>query len=327
MDNLTINDAIIRLKSQYHMLNFQYHDCTINGKIEKIYYWPGLDNEDVLVCSHQCNGVKETFHHHDFFFFNYTWEGEYNSLSQTYNHFVTIRKNELYAGQPWAGHALLAPDDQQTTIIGVLIKKETFFNLFLPLLSSYPKIFHFFANPVTYKFSEEYLHFKIEDHTAIRSTLEKMILEYASPRENSQPLLLSLALTLVLQIAKQLSVSEAYTTNLPKQCLYYIQAHLNNVSLKILSTEFSYTPGYISSILYKTYGKSFSNILVEQRMKRALTLLTSTNLTVEQIASFVGYSDKSNFHKTFKKFYGQSPRNYLSSPPINSSSHKSEKHI
>lgn len=315
MDISEVNRGIKKLKMQYKELNFKYHDCVINNKIEKIYYWPGPKDEEILVCSHQCNGVKELFHRHDFFFFNYTWDGQYDTFSQKYDNFLTIRKNELYAGQPWAGHALLVHDDQDTTIIGVLIKKETFFHLFLPLLSPYPKLFHFFADPVAKAFSEEYLHFKLTDDTAIRSILEMMILEYAFPKPDSQSLLLSLGLTFIMQIARQYDAVTPPGTKQPpslsEECFYYINTHLDTVTLKDLSAEFSYHPGYISALLTKTYGKSFSKLLLEQRMKRALNLLTYTTFTIDQIATLVGYNDKSNFHKAFKKYYGKSPRNFL----------------
>ena len=58
---------------------------------------------------HQCGGEQEPFHHHDFFYFNFTYKGEYDSLSYKYDNRITIRVGELYAGQPFAGHAPLRP--------------------------------------------------------------------------------------------------------------------------------------------------------------------------------------------------------------------------
>ena len=78
----------------------------------------------------------------------------------------------------------------------------------------------------------------------------------------------------------------------------------------------SYHPNYISTLLHREVGKSFSEILLEQRMERAVCLLRGTNLPVEEIASMLGYSNSSNFYKAFRKYYHQSPREFVSSAPI-----------
>ena len=71
-------------------------------------------------------GHQELFHRHDFFYSNYTYQGEYDSISFKYDHRITVRCGELYAGQPFAGHAICVHDDKETVIIGVLIKRDTF---------------------------------------------------------------------------------------------------------------------------------------------------------------------------------------------------------
>ena len=46
-------------------------------------------------------------------------------------------------------------------------------------------------------------------------------------------------------------------------------------------------------------------------MDRAVILLKGTDLSVEEIAAMLGYSDTSNFYKAFRDFYGKTPREYL----------------
>ncbi|MCD8332355.1 MAG: helix-turn-helix transcriptional regulator, partial [Oscillospiraceae bacterium] len=73
---------------------------------------------------------------------------------------------------------------------------------------------------------------------------------------------------------------------------------------------FSYHPNYISTLLPKQIGKTFSQLLLEQRMERAAALLRGTALPVSQIAELLGYSNSSNFYKAFRAYYGVSPREY-----------------
>ncbi len=42
---------------------------------------------------------------------------------------------------------------------------------------------------------------------------------------------------------------------------------------KDIAKHFSYHPNYISTLLHRETGKSFSKILLEQRMERAVSLL------------------------------------------------------
>ena len=93
-----VEDAIGALKLEYPTLDFSYRDFPLGEPGEKMFTWPGPPDEDVMIVVHQCSGVRELFHRHDFFYFNYTYCGSYDSLSQRYDNVVTIREGELYAG-------------------------------------------------------------------------------------------------------------------------------------------------------------------------------------------------------------------------------------
>ena len=96
-----------------------------------------------------------------------------------------------------------------------------------------------------------------------------------------------------------------------QEMVQYIRDHSASVTLSDLAKEFSYHPNYISSVLSKETGKTFSRIVLEERMSRALLLIQNTTLPLESISAMVGYSDQSNFYKAFREYYGTSPRDYL----------------
>lgn len=99
---------------------------------------------------------------------------------------------------------------------------------------------------------------------------------------------------------------------LSDRLLHYMNEHTDAVTLKDISKHFSYHPNYVSTLLRRETGKSFSEILLEQRMERAVTPLKGTNLSVEEIAAMLGYSNSSNFYKAFREYYHQSPREFSS---------------
>ncbi|MCC8102868.1 MAG: helix-turn-helix transcriptional regulator [Clostridiales bacterium] len=87
----------------------------------------------------------------------------------------------------------------------------------------------------------------------------------------------------------------------------YIGEHIDTVTLQDVARHFSYHPNYISSLLPKEIGKTFSEILLEQRMERAAALLDGTSLPISEVARLLGYSNSSNFYKAFREYYGISP--------------------
>ncbi len=93
--------------------------------------------------------------------------------------------------------------------------------------------------------------------------------------------------------------------------MQYIGAHLDSVSLDGVAQHFNYHPNYLSSLLPRELGKSFSEILLEQRMERAVALLKGSPLPISEIAAMLGYSNNSNFYKAFREYYGVSPREYV----------------
>lgn len=280
-----------------------------------MYRWPGPLDDDVLVCVHKSNGIQEQFHRHDFFYFNFTYKGQYSSLSYKYDNQITICESELYAGQPFSGHALCAHDNQETIIFGVLLQKETFFRNFLPLISTNSKLFRFFLKPTTDSFSEEFIHFKIEDDCNIRALLEMMIIEYAYKQPDTQHVLKSLVLAFLSQISRQYAAiyAEPASEKLSDRIVQYMSEHFDTVTLKNIANHFSYHPNYISTVLTRERGKSFSEILLEKRMERAVILLKGTSLSVNQIALMLGYTNSSNFYKAFREYYHLSPREYIKS--------------
>lgn len=304
--------AVDCLREEYATLNWEYHDSPTGATEEKMYDWPGMPEEKIMVVVHQSMGHQELFHRHDFFYFNYTYQGEYDSISFKYDHRITVRCGELYAGQPFAGHAICVHDDKETVIIGVLIKRDTFFRSFLPMLSSNSKLFRFLLDPSTNRFSDEFIHFKIEDDCNIRTLLEMMVIEYANKKEDTQDILKPLVLSFLTQVARQYAAENPVdeSNRLSDKIVQYISEHPDTVTLKTLGARFSYHPNYISTLLHRETGKSFSAILTQQRMERAAVLLRGTSLPIEEIAFMLGYSNSSNFYKVFREYYGFSPREY-----------------
>lgn len=136
-----------------------------------------------------------------------------------------------------------------------------------------------------------------------------MAVEHASDRTDAQAMLKPLALALLLHVARARrdSAGAAIVASPAERAAQLMQAHPESVTLTGLASELSYHPNYLSGLLRAETGKTFTQIVLEARMERAIALLRGSSLTVEEVASLVGYTNPSNFHKAFRAYFGQAP--------------------
>lgn len=308
-----IDLAIHKLGVAFDSLDLTFHPMNTGVPGDITSYWPGSDDEDILICVFKGNQIHEPFHRQDFFFINYAYKNSYQALSEKYNNLIQINEDECYIAQPYSGYALRADNEKDSVIIGVLIRKDSFFREYLPTIYTDSSLFHFFVEPQTNKFSEEYIHLPVTKDHAIRTILELMVVEYADKKEDTQKILKPMLQTLLLQIARRYRIEnrESDVKPLVRQIIDYMDDHSDVVTLKDIAAHFSYHPNYISSLLHKETGRKFTEILLEKRMERAVLLMKNTSLSIEEISSLLGYSNHSNFYKAFKEYYGVTPRKYL----------------
>lgn len=307
-----IDLAIDKLATQFDGPDITFHDYRTDKKKNFTLSFPGEENEDIMICVFKGNYIHEPFHRQDFFFINFAYKNSYEALSENSNNKITIHENECYISQPYCGYALRVESDVPSTIIGVLIRRETFFSEYLSALSMDSTMFRFLFNPQTNRFSDEFIHLSFTEDHAVKGLLENMAVEYADKKEDTQSILKPMTLALLLYIARRYRMQKPKNKQLTltEQITRYIFDHVDSVTLDELSRRFSYHPNYISALIHKETGKTFKQLVLEERMSRAVILMKNTALSNEEIAAMLGYSDQSNFYKAFREFYGVSPREY-----------------
>ncbi len=104
---------------------------------------------------------------------------------------------------------------------------------------------------------------------------------------------------------------EKKTSNndLIQQIQEYIDANFEDPSLCLskIADVFPISESYFSHLFKEEMGINFSNYLEQKRMERAVTLLKTTTLTIQEIYQHVGYNSSHTFRRVFKKIYGISP--------------------
>ena len=311
MEKEEISAAIDELGRMFPRLNWNFRPDPSFGRNEVISQWLGDENEEVMVCVFKGKKIHERFHRQDFFFLNFALQGDYQALSARYDREITVREGNCYIGQPYSGYALRGESDQDIVIAGILIRKETFFNEYLSPLSADPDLLHFFLEPQINEHADEYIQLEMDLSSPVYDLLDLLLVEYVHKKEDSQKIMKALIFAILMLLTraytkqkKEVQVSKG------EEMMHYMESHLDGVSLGTLAEHFGYHPNYVSALLHKETGRTFSQILLQMRMERAVLLLKNTDLSQEKIADMVGYHNTSNFYKAFRQYYGTSPKNW-----------------
>lgn len=86
----------------------------------------------------------------------------------------------------------------------------------------------------------------------------------------------------------------------------------SNLCLEVIADNFNISPSYSSKIFKANTGFSIMQYIDNYRMEKARMLLKNTDLGLREILDSVGYVDKVNFIRKFKKNEGLTPIQYRS---------------
>ena len=314
-----IDKAIDILISQYPKLKFtQKNMKNITAQIFKMPV-PVLPHKrgDIILSAHGELHKSEPYHRHDYFLINYSYRGDYTQCIESEN--IILHQGEVLLFQPYVAHSLLPHATAGDSILSVRIRKELIFHSLLPLMPKHEALLHFFLSPLSGSPSDahKYLILSGDDvlNASMHSVFKILILEYVNMLPGYDTLLDS-ALSMLFSLFSRCYCADNFKNPssqseiLIDNILKYLSRNCATATLKDVAEKFNYHPNYLSTILQKETGKTFSELIREFRLKRACTLLQYSLLPIEEIAVLVGYPHSSNFYKTFKKEYHISPHQY-----------------
>ncbi len=93
----------------------------------------------------------------------------------------------------------------------------------------------------------------------------------------------------------------------------YVRREYAHASLDRAARVVHLNPQYLSRIFRSHTGENFNEFLIRIKMEKAAQLLGDISYRTYGVSEMVGYSNPKNFTRTFKRFYGMSPREYRQS--------------
>ena len=98
---------------------------------------------------------------------------------------------------------------------------------------------------------------------------------------------------------------------LVEQVLAYVERNFcEELRITQLAEMFHLNANYLSTLIRKHTGKTYSEVLTSKRLAYARELLETTQMTTQEIAYKCGYHEYSHFNSLFKKRVGTTPARY-----------------
>lgn len=107
-----------------------------------------------------------------------------------------------------------------------------------------------------------------------------------------------------------LTGEEGYHEKLVRSVRSYAKDNLGSASLEKAAEAVNLSAGHLSRLYKRVTGESFSDYLMDLRMREAKVLLLDLRYRTYQIAELLGYENPKNFTRAFRQYCGVSPRDY-----------------
>lgn len=118
-------------------------------------------------------------------------------------------------------------------------------------------------------------------------------------------------------ISQHTALKVASGTSL-RQALQYIEANYKKpITLDDVSEYAGFSPTYFSALFHRELSVTFKQYLTDLRLNFAVKLLVTTNISVSDICFLSGFSNFSNFSRSFRGKFGISPTQYRKNPTEN----------
>ncbi|MFA9478957.1 helix-turn-helix domain-containing protein [Phycisphaerales bacterium AB-hyl4] len=111
--------------------------------------------------------------------------------------------------------------------------------------------------------------------------------------------------------AKEARVAFGGTPRLVVRAVRVINTYLDHpLTLVSIAKRLQCHPKYLGRVFQRSMGLSVADFLLKTRIERACNLLKIGRLDVTRVAYEVGFTDKSNFSRSFRKIMGMPPGQY-----------------
>lgn len=157
------------------------------------------------------------------------------------------------------------------------------------------------------------LSFFSDERKEIEFIIAKMLDEYNSELPESDRVIENYLGILLTKMLRKTLISDTgvQIKDVWEELTEYIDENLHDeLTLSALAKKSFYNPSYFSRIFKQRFGMSLTDYIRQKRIEHAMQLLRDTELSVDDVLTRAGYSDRSAFYHAFSKIAGATPTEY-----------------
>ncbi len=280
--------------------------------------WNSLTDEKgpVIIYPHPLSG-NLGMHKHDFFEFVYVYRGKCKMCIDSIP--IEMEAGDMCLLNLQAKHTIEVGDITENIIFNILATPAFFNSIYFRLayLPNREYLFDFFLKSMeNQRNKDNYVLFRNAADNSYLDLIEHVIYESYGKKIHKEEMLGFLFSSLLIELARAYGSKLVASSKLElkkykiTEITDYIYEHYNTITLKDLAEHFNYSCAYLSTVIKKYSGSSFSELLHTFRFLKACQLLTETEKSISEIIELVGCSNQTWFTKRFKECYSISPSEY-----------------
>jgi two-component system response regulator YesN len=109
--------------------------------------------------------------------------------------------------------------------------------------------------------------------------------------------------------------STKYKSAIDQDVMGEVKRYIDNcfyepLTLQAISERFYINSNYFSRRFKERFGENFVDYITSLRMNKAAQMMLEPDVKIYQIAEMVGYEDGAYFSSVFRKFFGETPKQY-----------------
>lgn len=272
------------------------------------------DSRNVFIIKH--NRYTPAFlHKHDFFEIIFVFSGHCSQsidLEKKY-----FKEGDLIFIAPGVYHTMEVFDDE-SIILNVLLRKKTFYQMFIPIMKGHDLLSQFFSEGLYNSQQIKYVIFHLgQNLISYQQEMLKLYKEQLYHDEFSDQILIGMLTVLMARTMREdkdtmeSSYKKNDFQNRPDfKVMSYIQEHYSTVTLNEIATHFGFSTAYCSRLIKSSTGVNFNKWKNIIRFRQAQQMLIHTRLSVEEISTAIGYENVETFIRMFKKEINTTPAKY-----------------
>lgn len=241
------------------------------------------------ICEHRINGKQYPAEKGDLLFVNYGQTHSFRAKTNEYEYYNLLYTPRFFSEK--------------------LINSENIYDIFeIPLFRE------FYNLPMS---SEQIVRFREDEYMQVKKIVEEMEKEFIGKNIGYRSILDGYSRILFSKLLRKIknvnadAQTRTYINEITSECLAYINEKcFGKITLQEIAAHTFYNPAYFSRIFKKQVGINLTDYIKEKRIREAARLLRDSSLTVEDVMSRVGYTDKNHFYKNFKEIYQMTPAAY-----------------